>query len=303
MMIDRYARRYKNRKAKHLTILSLGAGVQSSTMLLMAHHGMIPRPDYAIFADTGHEPRHSCVTDPKTGEKISGGIYGWLDYLESVTDIPILRVTEGSLAQDSLYIGTNRKTGNKWIGNHIPAYLIGGEKKGMFGRTCTSNYKIKPIHRKIRELLGVRRVSKRMDYKATVYVGISTDEASRMKPAQTPYIENAWPLIDLGMTRQDCIDWLSINEYPIPARSACTFCPLRSDKDWRELKAESPLDFQEAVEFEKQLQAALLHIDGFPSIPYLHDSGLFLDQVDFSGAETNAQLDRFENECEGLCGV
>lgn len=40
-----------------LNIISLGAGVQSTTMALMAAHGEIePMPDCAIFADTKVEP-------------------------------------------------------------------------------------------------------------------------------------------------------------------------------------------------------------------------------------------------------
>ena len=40
-----------------LTVISLGAGVQSSVMALMAAHGEItPMPDCAIFADTQAEP-------------------------------------------------------------------------------------------------------------------------------------------------------------------------------------------------------------------------------------------------------
>jgi len=37
--------------------LSLGAGIQSSTVLLLACEGVIPRFDVALFADTGWEPR------------------------------------------------------------------------------------------------------------------------------------------------------------------------------------------------------------------------------------------------------
>jgi len=41
-----------------LHIISLGAGVQSTTMALMAAHREIePMPDCAIFADTGWEPK------------------------------------------------------------------------------------------------------------------------------------------------------------------------------------------------------------------------------------------------------
>lgn len=40
-----------------LRVISLGAGVQSTTMALMAAAGEIgPMPDCAIFADTGWEP-------------------------------------------------------------------------------------------------------------------------------------------------------------------------------------------------------------------------------------------------------
>lgn len=41
-----------------LRVLSLGAGVQSTTLALMAAHGAVgPTPDCAVFADTGCEPR------------------------------------------------------------------------------------------------------------------------------------------------------------------------------------------------------------------------------------------------------
>jgi len=44
--------------AMRLRALSLGAGVQSTTLALMAAHGEIgPMPDCAIFADTGWEPQ------------------------------------------------------------------------------------------------------------------------------------------------------------------------------------------------------------------------------------------------------
>jgi 3'-phosphoadenosine 5'-phosphosulfate sulfotransferase (PAPS reductase)/FAD synthetase len=44
-------------RKKTLTVISLGAGVQSSTMALMAAKGELPKPDCAIFADTGYEPK------------------------------------------------------------------------------------------------------------------------------------------------------------------------------------------------------------------------------------------------------
>jgi 3'-phosphoadenosine 5'-phosphosulfate sulfotransferase (PAPS reductase)/FAD synthetase len=68
---------------KKLVVISLGAGVQSSTMALMAARGQIePMPDYAIFADTQAEPKH---------------IYSWLDWLETQLPFPLIRVTKGNL--------------------------------------------------------------------------------------------------------------------------------------------------------------------------------------------------------------
>ena len=45
------------RSTIRLRVLSLGAGVQSTTLAPMAAHGIIdPMPDCAVFADTGWKP-------------------------------------------------------------------------------------------------------------------------------------------------------------------------------------------------------------------------------------------------------
>lgn len=41
---------------KILQILSLGAGIQSTCVLLMSIKGVLPKLDYCVFADTGFEP-------------------------------------------------------------------------------------------------------------------------------------------------------------------------------------------------------------------------------------------------------
>jgi hypothetical protein len=71
-----------------LRILSLGAGVQSSTLALMIEHGEIPMVDAAIFADVKGEPKK---------------VYEWLEYLKTkVTSYPIHVVTWRDLKQDIL---------------------------------------------------------------------------------------------------------------------------------------------------------------------------------------------------------
>ncbi|MGI5215124.1 hypothetical protein [Plantactinospora sp. CA-290183] len=70
--------------------LSLGAGVQSSTLLLLAVLGRIPRFDAAIFADTSWEPR---------------AVYRHLRHLTSIAEragIDVVRVRAGDIRADAL---------------------------------------------------------------------------------------------------------------------------------------------------------------------------------------------------------
>ena len=71
-----------------LRILSLGAGVQSSTMALMADAGEFGvKPDAAVFADTGWEP------EP---------VIKHLEYLKNVISYPIHIVKKGNIQSLSL---------------------------------------------------------------------------------------------------------------------------------------------------------------------------------------------------------
>ena len=200
-----------------LRVLSLGAGVQSTTLALMAAHGEIgPIPDCAIFADTGWEPR---------------AVYEHLAWLRSpnVLPFPVHIVSAGDLRAD-LLAGAR---GERWAsipaftrtvtpaGAELPVYdedengdlvaigsrIVPTERVGvgMIRRQCTGDYKIAPIRRKVRELLGI---AGRRSPKAPIaeqWIGISLDEVLRMKPSFEPWQINRWPLIEQGMTRLDCL--------------------------------------------------------------------------------------------------
>jgi len=263
-----------------IDIISLGAGVQSSTMALMAKHGEItPMPNGAIFADTGNEPK---------------SVYKWLEWLEKQLPFPVHRVSAGNLGESALRLKVSKK-GNTYTKHAIPAFIVDQHGKGgLLMRQCTSDFKIIPIQRKIRELRGKEQVSQ--------WIGISLDEVSRMKPSRKKYITNRWPLIELRMTREGCLQWMSKNGYPIPPRSACSFCPFHSDKEWLRLKNEEPEAFQEAVDFEVKYQETMKKVTGFRGTPFLHRSHLPISQINF-GASTHGQRELFNNECEGMCGV
>jgi hypothetical protein len=271
-----------------INILSLGAGVQSTTMALMAAHGEIkPMPDCAIFADTGWEPK---------------AVYDHLEWLMSpnVLPFPVHVVQRGDLGNDSLKVKTSRKTKKRYLDSEIP--FFGG---GLFGRRCTGHYKIDPIRSKIRELLERPQVRWREEEGILVnqWIGISVDEAHRMKPDRMPWIENRWPLIEKRMARHNCLNWMTRNDYPQPPRSACVFCPYHSNHEWKRLRDNEPEEFARAVEYERRLHVAFDFQETMQNRPYLHRDQVPLGQVDLSTLEDHGQLNMFNNECEGMCGV
>lgn len=298
--------------------VSLGAGVQSSTMDLMAEAEEIqPRPIVSIFADTKAEPAN---------------VIAWLDWLETKLTHPVKRVTAGSLESDCLEVRRSKKSGKIYTNNTIPAFALhpNGEK-GLFGRRCTYNQKIEPIVKELRAMLGKLAMrewrkkhaaalkeieSARKDKEKTFpvvaweecqadalviqWIGISTDEAHRMKPNRQPWIRNRYPLVEKGMSRKACLNWMKARGYPEPPRSSCTFCPFHSDEEW---KALSPSDFEAAATFEEKLQTAVAKSEVTNCIPYLHASCVPLRKVKFAARNPYEQVSLFGNECEGMCGV
>lgn len=266
-----------------LSVISLGAGVQSSTMALMAKHGEItPMPDAAIFADTQAEPK---------------AVYEWLDYLEKQLPFPVYRVTAGNLTAE---IGRKRVKGRFRV-LPIPAFVkVGGKIAGMINRSCTRDFKIDPIRKKLRELCGLYRKRSPKHVVAKQWIGISSDEYHRMKPSREPWIENIWPLIDLRMSRNDCLEWMKKRDYPRPPKSSCVYCPYHGRDQWAAL---TPDEMAEAVKVDETLRA---YPDGeirAKGILYLHRSGMPLKDINFRKPERPDQLDLWGNECEGVCGV
>lgn len=266
-----------------LVVLSLGAGVQSSTLALMAARGDIgPMPDCAIFADTGNEP---------------DGTYKYLEYLEPLLPFPVHRVSVGNIKVDCSN-GVN-SSGLRFVS--LPFFIKKQDgTRGIGRRQCTNEYKIKPIRKKIRELLGLE-FRKHAAGKFTIeqWIGISTDEKQRMTDAVDKWIINRWPLIETGLSRYQCVKWLEDRQYKIPPKSACKICPFTDNARWREIKINDPAAFNEAVAFDRMLRLAPGKFDGEL---FLHSSLMPLGTVDFRNLEDMGQLS-FLDECLGMCGV
>ncbi|SHY53614.1 Uncharacterised protein [Mycobacteroides abscessus subsp. abscessus] len=238
-----------------IRVLSLGAGVQSTVLALMACDGTLPGLDAAVFADTGWEPP---------------AVYEQVDRLAAElarVDIPLHRVSSGNLRADTLD-PAHRFVSVPYFtlapaGTEVPVYgvcapcggsgrgpsdepdscsVCGGdgrgsivgtrlatatERHGMGRRQCTSEYKLKPIKVKVRELLGYPHPTPvPRDVFAEQWIGFSTDEIHRVRDRlDVNYSRPRYPLLELGMSRKDCQRWLERAGWGHTAKSACRSSP------------------------------------------------------------------------------
>ena len=283
---------------KDRRILNLGAGVQSTTVYLMYLRGEIePGIDCAIFADTGEEPT---------------AVYAHLRWLQTLGGPPIIVRSIGRLGDD-LKLGRN-STGERFAS--IPAFTAAteGAKAGMVRRQCTKEYKIEVIERFIRrEMLALRprqRVAK--DTRVVQVYGISLDESGRSIRIRDRLRSHKWitpefPLIDQGMTRGDCLKWLAAFGTPHEVqKSACVFCPFKSNAEWRRLRDTDPTGWARAVDVDNGLRlegtVANRKLD---QKLYVHRSCVPLEKANL-GDPNPRQYHlglNWTSECAGMCGV
>ena len=245
--------------------LSLGAGVQSTTLLLLAVQGRIPGFDAAIFADTSWEP---------------AAVYRHLDRLTGVAQragIDVVRVSAGDIRADAL------DPGHRFAS--MPLFTLGPSgERGMARRQCTGEYKIKPIKAEVRRRLGYPHPARvPAGVRAEMAIGISLDEIGRARASDVAYMRNVFPLLDLGWRRTDCLRFLAEHGYADTPKSSCVGCPFHDDRFWAGLKADSPREWADAVAFDAAIRhgSARANAEGHPLRGefFLHRQRVPLDEV------------------------
>jgi len=264
---------------KPLRVLSLGAGVQSSTVAMMMVHGEVELADVAIFADTCAEPK---------------AVYQWLQWLTQRIGprLEVVVVRQGAGLTANMEAGCS---GARHCSNP-PFFVSSG---GLLKRNCTRDYKIAPI---------LREVQRRRAGRSVVQVfGISTDEAQRRREPQRQYIAaHEYPLVDRGISRRDCLRWMIRHGYPTPPRSACVYCPYRCDAEWERMQALAPDDFAEACRVDAMVRRCLPGVRGLNGHQqrecFVHRSLKPLNEVDFRDDVGHGQGLLFQC-ADGMCGV
>ncbi|MCV0371645.1 hypothetical protein [Filomicrobium sp.] len=264
-----------------LRVGSLGGGIQSTTLALMAEHGEVgPKPDYWLYAPVGDAQA--------TRDHIR-----WLAS-GNVLSTPIIELDEPQVSLRQSILNRVNQNGERYVS--IPAHLAGASR-GMDRRQCTREYKSERLNAKQRELLGYKPRQRIPAASCEVWIGYSTDEVVRAGAAFEKWVVHRFPLLEARMDINDCIAWLTRHGYPVPPRSKCTFCPYRENSEWRWLKENEPAAWADAIEIDRLIRDT----PGMRANLFLHKDRVPLDQVDLSTDEERGQ--GMLMVCESGCGL
>lgn len=266
--------------------LSLGAGIQSTALLILSNkgtHPKIPRADVAIFADTGDEP---------------SWVYDNVERLKEWSDIPVEVVSAGCLSKDVIA----RHRGELDRCAPIPVFTNKNGETTILKRGCTEDYKAKPIEKMVRSLLGYEPRQRIPPNSALALIGISAEENARMRPSKVRWVKRSYPLFDARITRQDCYPIIKAEGLQVPGKSSCRYCPFHNNAYWRELKEKHVDEWEKACQFDEAIRD--MSASGVLQPVYLHRSLQPLREAPI-GDDHPELFDpfSFRSECEGICGT
>jgi hypothetical protein len=235
----------KRMEGKTATVWSCGGGVQSTAIAALICTGKLPRPDYAIITDVGYEKAAT------------------FDYVKTHM---IPRLADAGV--ELHIIKTTDYTDNTIIDPQgyvrIPAFREGVK----FPTHCSGRWKGYVARKWMREQ-GIT--------KATTWIGISLDEARRARESTLQWVELRYPLVEMGIRREDCLWLIGEQGWPRPPQTSCYICPMQNDGSWLRTKQQYPDDWARAVAIEREIQQAK------PDV-YLHKSLVPLPDVEFKFA-------------------
>lgn len=132
-------------------------------------------------------------------------------------------------------------------------------KRGRMLQKCTKEYKILPLQRVVRDVLserhGISKATSRMpENTVRTWIGFSADETQRIKECSTKYVFWQYPLIALGMSRGDLVDYYKRIGRKPPPRSVCAAC-FANDLDYfKEMYKHRPESWQQAVAIDDAIR-------------------------------------------------
>ena len=296
---------FEKDKLKHHA-LNFGLGVQSTALVLKVLNKEIPAPDLIVFADPMWEVGGSyenlerikpmidksgipfrivsagnirddgvelerleipCFVNASRYETVEGKMKllirdvtkAWNKNRKKEDEHPTLFTQYELSLEETIHRACTE------FGENVKAGKIKSGWKEMntsqIGRQCTEKYKIRAVMKLLREEYGASHTKP-----IGQWLGITTDEFTRMKISPIKASILMYPLIDLGLSREDCEAYLDEQGYPVPPKSACIGCPYHSNKTWNTLTDEQ---IEDVAEFEESLIQMIANHPTLKYLPYL----------------------------------
>lgn len=218
-----------------LRTFSYGGGVQSTAALVLAAQAQIDFKTF-LFSNVGDDSEYPATL--RYVEEVAKP-YAARNGIELIELRHIRKDGEEETLYRKLTRPNSRSTG-------IPIYFEGSGAPGR--RSCTSQFKIERI------AIWQRRHGAAKTNPAVCGLGISLDEFQRMRTdSGIPTQVLEYPLIDMRLSRSDCIKIIEDAGLPVPPKSSCWFCPFHSLPTWQHLKREEPELFERAIALEATL--------------------------------------------------
>ena len=234
-----------------LTVLSFGAGQDSTAILHMLLSDPVRRRRFA--------PHDLVVAMSDTGDELPETLVHVAAMRRRCEEegVPFTWITPD--------LGFHSEGWQSLTGFYRRHTTIGSK---AYPKTCTDRLKIQPFYRWLEQYVvdhygvaggakkGLRRFVN-LHGRIRVLIGIGAEEAKR-RIAKEPTgpawmrdcIEKRYPLVELGMSRADCIAFLRAEGQDVPMPSNCMRCHFASEKELLWLASEHPQAYAEWVELE-----------------------------------------------------
>lgn len=232
---------------RHINSISCGQGAPSTFLILAAGHYKLFPATVVIVADTGNENDMLWSTGRRSTAR---------EYFEEVTKP--LAAEFGMTAYFVRAVDKNKTPlpdimaaqtyTDDYNGIDLPLF---GSNGGRLRQSCTSKWKVAAIRQQLRRL-GAKT--------AICNLGITVEEAHRMKESDVRWCQQAYPLVMLEKRfyKQDCIQEIESFGVPHLISTECDFCPHKNAARW--LRS-SPETVEAAAQFEAQFDGEFFLTD------------------------------------------
>jgi hypothetical protein len=214
--------------------LSYGGGVQSTACLVLQAQGKLDYPLF-LFANVGEDSENPATIAYFNEVAVPYAAEHGIELVEVRK-----RLRDGTV--DTILQSIERQPRSI----PIPMHLQGA---GPGNRTCTAHFKIQTIAKELQ-----RRGATEAEPAITA-LGISVDEYHRARTSSgVAWQTLEYPLIDLRLTRANCLSIIAAAGLPEPEPSSCYFCPFHTMEQWRRLARNKPDLFAKAVDLEERMR-------------------------------------------------